>query len=300
MRESDLLQHIYQASQSLPPSVLTGPGDDMAVMQLGSERVLMTVDQVADGVHVNTQTTALELVGRKAIVRNLSDVAAMAAKPLGAVAAACLPRDFGEANTHALFDAMRATAEQYDCPLVGGDIAMWDGKLLLTVTVFAEPAGIEPVLRSGAKPGDRIYVTGELGGAWDDTGGGPHLGAEPRIAIARALASNPEVCISAMIDLSDGLATDLSHICQASGVGAVIDESSLPCRIGVDTKGALTDGEDYELCFTAAGDLPGEQLGVPITAIGECVADDKHQVQLRAAGGALRAPSEYGWEHHGG
>lgn len=298
MREGDLLQHIFEAGKALPPRVAVGPGDDMAVVRLGDERLLITVDQVADGVHVNTANTPLEKVGRKAIVRNLSDVAAMAARPVGAVAAACLPHDFGQRRAATLFDAMRATAEQYDCPLVGGDIAMWAGDLLITVTVFARPDGIEPVLRSGASAGDSIYVTGRLGGAWDEHGRGPHLDAEPRMTIARALATRH--LPRAMIDLSDGLATDLGHICQMSNVAAVIDEATIPVRPGCDVRHALGDGEDYELCFTASGDVPAEVDGVPITRIGQCVAPDSVRgVHLRRADGSVGPIEHAGWEHHG-
>src|SRR5690606_30452530 len=121
-------------------------------------------------------------VARKAITRNLSDVAAMAARPSGAVVAASLPRDFGEARANELFDHMRKTAEAFGCPLFGGDLAMWDHPLLLSVTVLAEPAETAPVLRSGAKVGDIIYVTGQLGGSLQNVAGRcHHLDFEPRL-----------------------------------------------------------------------------------------------------------------------
>ncbi len=300
MRENELLQHIYAASRALPESVVIGPGDDMGALAIGGQTVLVTVDQVVDGVHVNTATTPIERVGRKAIVRNLSDVAAMAALPCGAVAAACLPSDFGAERARALFDAMRQTAERYGCPLIGGDVSVWGGKLLLTVTVFAEPAGVEPVLRSGAIINDGIYVTGELGGAWDEQGGGPHLDAEPRIALARTLAEDPAVGLHAMIDLSDGLATDLGHICERSGVGAVIDEAAIPCRRGGGAAAALSDGEDYELCFTAAGVVPESVDGVPIARIGHVVAaNDGAPVVMRGKDGSAKPLAACGWEHRG-
>ena len=137
MRERDLLKHIYAANAGLPADVGIPPGDDMGAVSVGGQQVLVTVDQVADGVHVDLANTPIEKTGRKAITRSLSDVAAMAAVPVGAVAAASLKRDFGEPRAEALFDAMRQTAQSYQCPLIGGDISVWDGPTILTVTVFA-------------------------------------------------------------------------------------------------------------------------------------------------------------------
>src|SRR5690606_5727421 len=114
--------------------VVIPPGDDMGGVTIGGQRVLVAVDQVADRVQVDLATTPIEKVGRKAITRNLSDVAAMAAKPVGCVVAASLPRSLGEAKANALSDAMRTTAAAYDCPLFGGDVSIWEGPLLLTVT----------------------------------------------------------------------------------------------------------------------------------------------------------------------
>ena len=148
MREFELLSHIYRSNTALPADVAIPPGDDMGAVTLGDTTVLVTVDQVADGVHIDLATTPIEKVGRKAITRNLSDVAAMAAKPVGAVAAACLPVGFGEDRAKALFDAMRATAEDFNCPLIGGHLSTWDQRLIIPVTVFAHPDGLQPVLRS--------------------------------------------------------------------------------------------------------------------------------------------------------
>jgi len=297
MREFDLLRHIYGKAGSLGDRVTIPPGDDMGAVRVGDVDVLVTVDQVVDGVHVKLANTSLEAVGRKAIVRNLSDVAAMAALPVGAVAAALLPRGFGQARADELFDHMHRIAAGYDCPLFGGDIAFHDGPLVLTVTILAEPAGVQPILRSGARLGDGVYVTGRLGGAWDEQGGGPHLTAEPRIAVARALAADADVQLHSMIDLSDGLAGDLRHICERSGASAEIEAERLPCRPGVDVNDALTDGEDYELCFTAAGTVPGAVAGVAITAIGRVIAGNEHAVWLIEPSGERKRLEQGGWEH---
>lgn len=321
MRETDLLNYVYQQNQRLPKGVVVPPGDDMGAVKIGQATVLVTVDQVADGVHVDLATTPLELVGRKAMTRNLSDVAAMAALPVGAVVAVCLPKTLGEAKATQLFDAMRAVGEQYKCPLIGGDISMWDGKLLLSVTVIAETAGVQPVLRSGAAPGDVICVTGQVGGSWTSGGGvaaeAPHLTFEPRIDLARRIAQTHGVRLHSMIDLSDGLASDLPRICKASGVAAELDVAAIPLRpqayAAAGRSGhpawqhGLIDGEDYELCFTlspaAADKLPGAIDDVPITRIGRIleIGDGPEKkdggVWLRLADGQRISLARGGWEH---
>lgn len=298
MREFALLEHIFASNAALPAEVVIPPGDDMGAIRVGDRTVLVTVDQVADGVHVDVAAHGVDAAGRKAITRNLSDVAAMAARPVAAVAAACLPRDMSETVAKQLFEAMRATAQRYSCPLIGGDVSMWDHPMLLTVTVLAEPwPGQPPLLRSGAKVGDAVCVTGELGGSL----AGHHLTFEPRIAAAKRLA---ELGATSMIDLSDGLARDLGHICRSSGVGAVVEASRLPVRACMATEprwcAAVGDGEDYELCFT----MPPERVvasveGVNVTMIGRIVDAHRGEAVLQLPDGTCRSMSDLGWEHHG-
>lgn len=297
MREFALLNHVFAHNAALPASVVIPPGDDMGAMMVGDRIVLVTVDQVAEGVHVDLGRDGLAGAGRKAVTRNLSDVAAMAVRPIGAVAAACLPRDLGEARANVLFDAMRTTAAAYDCPLVGGDVSMWDQPMILTVTVFAEPwPGVTPLLRKGARVGDAICVTGELGGSL----AGHHLTFEPRIVAARTLAQKGARC---MIDLSDGLGRDLGHICRASGVSAELWADKLPIRASVvgdpRWKHALGDGEDYELCFTMAPEVvPREVEGVPVTVVGRVVEGIDATISICLPDGSLQRVEDIGWEHH--
>jgi thiamine-monophosphate kinase len=315
MRELDLLSHIYRANPALPDGVTIPPGDDMGAMAIGGAAVLVTVDQVADGVHVDLATTPIEKIGRKAITRNLSDVAAMAARPVGAVAAASLPTGFGEDRAEALFDAMRATAKDYHCPLIGGDISTWDQRLILTVTVFADADGIDPVLRRGAQVGDAVYVTGVLGGSLVELDSPPgyvhHLDFTPRIALARLLAGDRTTRPNCMIDLSDGLGQDLTRLCEQSGVGAELDTSRLPisdaAKLAAQRSGsppwrhALGDGEDYELCFTAPPNrIPASVGGVPVTSIGRIIAaGDVARVTARLPDGKAVDMEGLGWEHRG-
>lgn len=315
MRELELLAHIYKANPALPGAVSIPPGDDMGAVVVGGVTLLVTVDQVADGVHFELGNTPLEKIGRKAITRNLSDVAAMAAKPVGAVAAACLPKGFPEADARTLFDAMRSTAEAFKCPLIGGDISAWDQRLVLTVTVFAEPDGIDPVTRNTAKVGDAVYVTGALGGSLIEIDRPPgyvhHLDFTPRIALARKLAIDKTTRPHAMIDLSDGLAQDLTRICERSGVRAQIECEKLPispaARLAAQRsrqpswRHALGDGEDYELCFTAPDRaLPDEIDGVPITRVGHILSSGPGPVVgLLQSDGTATDVAGLGWEHTG-
>lgn len=310
MREFALLNTIYRANDRLDRRVTLPPGDDMGAVRIDGIELLAAVDQVVAGRHVDLAHTPLALVGRKAITRSLSDIAAMAAQPVASLAAGVLPPDFGEQHANELFEAMRDTAAAYDCPLIGGDLAFHadpSHPLTLSVTVLAKPIDGDhpPVVRAGAKPGDRVYVTGVLGGSLQTNGLGHHLTFEPRIkpaiALARALGSN----LHAMIDLSDGLGRDAGHIAEQSHVRIVLAAQRLPCRDGIDWRHALGDGEDYELCFTASGDVPDAIEDVPITEVGQVTtcgesidgADDAWNIIVRAPNGELLDASPLGWEH---
>jgi len=319
MREQDLLKHIYGYNRSLPQRVIVPPGDDMGAVQISGKAVLVAVDQVADGVHVDLKSTPIEKVGRKAMTRCLSDVAAMAAKPTGALVAASLPHNLGGEKATKLFDVMRRVGESYGCPLIGGDLLMWDQPLVLSVTVLAEPDGIDPVLRRGAQVGDAIYVTGQLGGSGQAVGGYVHhLDFEPRIELARWLAGDLKSRPRCMIDLSDGLAMDLGRVCQASGVGALLWVDRLPISVGArmaqDQDGidawrhALGDGEDYELCFTwsdsgGGGEVPQEVEGVLVTQVGVITdapkGDQSALIRVQLPDGSFEQAQGLGWEHRG-
>ncbi len=305
MREFELLKHIYEAGAGRSARVVIGPGDDMAMVRLGSPDLLTAVDQVIDGRHFVLQSTPIDLIGRKAVMRSLSDIAAMCARPVSTLVAAALPPDFGTERAKALFDAMRAAAEEYDCPLIGGDIAFYSDSshpLICSVTVLAEPLPRGPITRSGAKVGDTVYVTGTLGGSVTPDGLGRHLTFEPRIAEAIELAESLEGDLHAMIDISDGLGRDASHIADQSGVRIEIDAAAIPCAsaAGKDWRRAAGDGEDYELLFTASAQPPAV-LGadVPVTAIGRVVERIEAQrslVSVRTADGMIPGDT-LGWQH---
>lgn len=216
-------------------------GDDLGLTL--DRRLLVGSDQVLEGVHFAADTPP-EAVGRKAMNRNLSDVAAMAALPAGAIVTAALPKGYGLENAQRLYRGIEEAGAAFACPILGGDTGSWPGPLVLSVAILADPAGIDPLTRGGARVGDGIFVTGKLGNSFAS---GWHLHFVPRIEEARKLASKWE--LHAMMDLSDGLAKDLPRLCRASGVGADLLAADIPRH--TDLKAALFDGEDYELLFTA-------------------------------------------------
>lgn len=302
MREFELLQHIYAANSTLDERVLIGPGDDMAMIQLQGRRLLAAVDQLIDGRHVQLARTPLELVGRKAVTRSLSDIAAMAAQPVATLAAAALPPNFGEDRAKVLFDSMRATAQMYCCPLIGGDISIHrdpSHPLICTVTVLAEAVANRVATRSQAQAGDTVYVTGHLGGSLQPDGLGRHLTFEPRIREALAISETLGDRLHAMIDISDGLGRDASHIAKMSGVQIRLHADHLPCNPGCDWKNALGDGEDYELCFTATGDVPKHVGGLEVTPVGDVLPRDRtdQRLVLVQHGDELINGDEFGWQH---
>jgi thiamine-monophosphate kinase len=274
--------HWIRSQQRPHALVSVGIGDDLAVLHWPQDDLLLVgVDQVLDGVHFDSTLHSPRSIGQKAMNRNLSDCAAMACLPAAAVATVALPKGIGEDYAKELYLGMKEAGDVFDCPIVGGDTASWPGKLAVTLTILGRSAGIQPVTRSGAKPGDLIYVTGPLGGSL----AGRHMTFEPRVKLARELA--PSCQITAMIDLSDGLSRDLRHICDQSGAGARIDADDLPLHEDIHriqraqwtaTEHAVHDGEDYELLFTCRrcehpsafpiGEIIAEQKIVWVTSHG--------------------------------
>ena len=284
------------------PLVEAGIGDDAAIVRTASGRTLVTADMLMDGVHFRLGESSPEAVGRKCLAVNLSDIAAMAGRPVAAFVCLALPRDGGEHLAKRLYDGMRPLAEQFEVAIAGGDTNAWDGPAVVSVTVLGEPVGKGPVLRSGAQPGDWLMVTGALGGSLS----GRHLTFEPRLHEAVALSDR--VDLHAMIDLSDGLASDLRHILTESDVGAMIEAAEVPVSRDVDSAlsdaarlhHALTDGEDFELLFAVS---PGEgaelmrnpPIDSPLTRIGTITAE-QHCRMIDHVGQTVELPCG-GWEH---
>jgi thiamine-monophosphate kinase len=291
--EFDLIDWIRAAQPAPSPRVEIGIGDDLAALNWAAgDLLLVGVDQVIDGVHFHAATHTPHQIGRKAMNRNLSDCAAMGCLPAAALVAVAVPRDFSIDRAKQLYRGLREAGDAFECPIVGGDTATWDGKLVLSVTIIGHSAGQRPLTRSGAKAGDHLFVTGPLGGSIL----GRHLTFEPRVALGRKLASSA----SAMIDLSDGLSRDLAHMCRASSVGAVVESALVPIhadagelsqRDGIAAiDHALDDGEDYELLFTSSA--PNIEGAI---RIGQMTPDPG--IVLRDAAGGLKPLEPRGWEH---
>jgi thiamine-monophosphate kinase len=289
--EFDFIEWIQ--SQHKPSDFVPVPqGDDLAVLKWNAADLLLVgVDQVLDGVHFDSALHSPRLIGRKVMNRNLSDCAAMACLPAAAVATVALTTGAGMDYAKELYLGLRDAADPFGCVLVGGDTASWPGKLAITVTILGKSAGIAPITRRGAKAGDGLYVTGPLGGSIL----GRHMTFIPRIALARELAAAGVV--TSMLDLSDGISRDLRHICEQSGVGAVVDAErvlihddaqQLARRDGVSPlEHALHDGEDHELLFTANRD-PGiagvVRIGVMTEAAGIWLQHGERREPLVARG----------------
>ena len=226
-------------------SVLVGPGDDCAVLRgtRRGERLLFKTDAVVEGVHF-TAATPSALVGRKALGRALSDIAAMGGTPTHAVITLAVPPGTMPARLTGIYRGLTALARRYNVQLVGGETTR-AAQLLLSIALLGTIA-VPPVLRSGGKPGDDLWVTGTLGA----TQKRKHLAFTPRLAEGQWLATGRWA--RAMMDLSDGLAADLPRLAAASGTGFTLDRATLPLARGATPGMALADGEDYELLFAAA------------------------------------------------
>ena len=242
--EDGLLHLLTGRWKKDPRRVLAGVGDDCAVLRSGGEDdyLLFKTDAVVEGVHFRPHEKP-ELIGRKALARALSDLAAMGATPLAAVITLGVAKHDTVQRLKGIYAGLGKIAKKYGVNLVGGETTRAK-ELFLSVALLGECRGYAPVLRSGAEVGDLIAVTGRLGG----TQSGKHLLFEPRLAEGQWLARKKFA--TAMMDLSDGLGADLPRLARASGVSFQIEAGSIPRAKNASLSAALGDGEDYELLFT--------------------------------------------------
>ena len=308
MNEFELISKLIK---SLPTneSVVAGAGDDCAILDVGipGRWLLFKTDAVVEGVHFR-QDAAPEQIGHKALGRCLSDIAAMAGTPTSAVVTLGLPRDFDLDRIEAIYEGMNRLARRFDVAIVGGETTANPHGLWISVALLGSVESGKAVMRSGAKPGDAIFVSGKLGGSL----AGRHLTFEPRIREAQWLTQNFKV--HAMLDVSDGLAGDLRHLLRAGHVGAELLSSAIP--ISREAKqaakaessakppllAALTDGEDFELLFTVASSdavavLDGWKKHfpeVPLSCIGKIIAGEG--IKLRDKDG-VRPLTAHGYVH---
>ena len=238
---------VAEITRGLPlgENVRVGAGDDCAV--IGAPRAarwtLLKADVVVEGVHFLREDDPRR-VGWKALCRALSDIAAMGGVPENALITIAISREENVARVKALYAGLRRAARKFGVSIVGGETSRSPGPLFINVALTGSVERTRCILRSGAKPGNAIFVTGRLGGSR----AGKHLAFTPRLAEARWLVENFRP--SAMMDLSDGLASDLPRLARASRCGFILDEATIPITRGCTARQALTDGEDFELLFT--------------------------------------------------
>lgn len=302
--EFELIDWIRQRAQTGHP-VIAGIGDDAAVLagpgagtpQAGRENLLVTTDMLVEGWHFTLETATPEQIGRKALAVNLSDIAAMAGRPTAAFISLALPKKQGRRLAEGLYGGLEPLAREFGVTIAGGDTNSWEGPLVLNVTLLGETTGRGAVLRSGARPGDGLYCTGPLGGSR----AGRQFSFLPRVELAQRL--HREFELHAMMDLSDGLASDLPHIARESGVAGIVRAGSVPIHPDVPPDlpaaerlhRALSDGEDFELLIaigaeesrridSGAAEIPLHRIGTVEAGAGCFLETDQGRVPLEATG----------------
>ncbi len=301
--ELELIRRL--AARLAPPGAPRDPvafGDDMALLDAAGP-LLWTVDMLMDGVDFDSRRHPWDAIGRKAMAVNLSDCAAMAVEPIAALCAVALAEHLSLADAETLIAAADACGRQYGCPIVGGDTNSWAAPTVISITIAGRPRpGVPPVRRDGARPGDTIWLSGPVGGSIL----GRHLTFEPRVALALELAARLRP--HALIDISDGLALDLSRILTASGCGAVLDAAALDAVLHPDAtrlaaadgrsarEHGLYDGEDFELIAVLPPDAPAsDAAALGLRWLGRIVADPG--LWLAPGSGAPEPLPIRGWEH---
>jgi thiamine-monophosphate kinase len=313
LTEEALLEAIRRVLSGAGPEVRVNVGDDAAVLAPTAGELVITTDALVEDVHFVRGPAGARDLGHKAIVVNVSDIAAMGASPRAAVCALTLPPDVETGWVMELFGGMREACDEYALWLVGGDLSR-GRDISIAVTVTGEVAPGKAVLRSGARPGDRVIVTGELGGSaaglrLTNMRTMPtadqlalvrrHLRPTARVGEGGVLARHG---VTAMTDISDGSALDLSRLARASGVGACLWIDDVPTAAGATIDDALGGGEDYELLATIHEDAVEaarielkEAFGVALTEIGQIV--EGAGLTAIDADGTERPLEPTGWDH---
>lgn len=323
--EFGLIRIIAEKFGAIPSDkLLLSIGDDTAAVSLGDDIFLFTTDAMAEGIHFDLRISSFYDVGWRAMASNISDIASMGGRPLWALVTIALRKDLIVDQIEELYRGMKDVAEAFDVQIVGGDTISSTGPIFINVAMLGSCKG-KPVTRSGARVGDMIFVTGDLGGSaaglryllshgmpegdrewWEEEIVSRHLFPTPRVKEGLKLA---ELGVTAMTDISDGLASELMNISEMSGVGTLIYADSIPISEATRTWAeisktdpldlALFGGEDYELLFTAPPDIVKalESLDgmAPMNMIG--VVDDSRSVRISFRNGSEKEINRRGYEH---
>jgi thiamine-monophosphate kinase len=318
--ELEFIRSIRKMMPGEGGDIIRSVGDDCLVVRCPGEGYsLFTIDTFVDGIHFSPKWFMPEQVGRRCMAASVSDIAAMSGLPLYSLASLSMPPDTPFEDAVKLFSGITETGLSYGCPVAGGETTSTTGPLTVTVTVIGKVEESRVILRSGARPGDSIYITGYSGDAMagllafeKDADGFDNLKRkfiepEARVKLSRALSE--EFKITAMIDLSDGIASDLGHICEESACGAEVSARMLPLSSEMrelmtlygknPVEFALTAGEDYELLFTSPAPGLHEQnsvIGCPVTRIG-AITGNNGKIQLVDERGAKETIHRKGYEH---
>jgi thiamine-monophosphate kinase len=330
--EFGLIDRITAGFPELHPDTLRGIGDDAAVLDSGGELLtLVTTDMLVEGIHFDLMYTPLKHLGYKAVVANLSDICAMNGRPRQITVSLGLSSRFPVEAVEELYEGIRTACQVYGVDLVGGDTTSSRKGLIISVTALGQVARDRVTYRSGARPGDLICITGDLGAAYlglqllerekqlylnqpdiqpdleeQQYIVGRQLKPEARTDMVEVFAKQG-LLPTAMIDVSDGLASDILHIARASGVGVILEETGIPMhqqaklmalKFQLDpTTCALSGGEDYELLFTIApGDVDKVRFMPDIFIAGEIVPKEEGYT-LHTSGGNRHALQAQGWDH---
>lgn len=310
--EKQLIEHVRRlAGRGKGREVVRGIGDDCAVFQIRpGEQVLVTTDLCVEDVHFRREWHPAHSVGHRCLARGLSDIAAMGGRPVACFLSLAVPSTLPQKWINEFLRGLLQLAGKFDLTLAGGDTSSGEKITSDIVVLGAVPAG-KALLRSGAHPGDEIYVTGELGGpaavlkrlfagekvrpTRDDWRFYPN----PRVEVGQWLRQRN--LASAMIDISDGLSVDLAHLCEESRVSALVEANAIPVSKRATLEEALHGGDDYELVFTVKprAKIPGEIHGVAVTRIGEILpsASRGFRVQIRGKEGSTKLLKAKGWQH---
>jgi thiamine-monophosphate kinase len=333
-RERAILQEVRKRvarSAKAAGALRVGIGDDAAVLSVRrGEELVVTTDFSLEDVHFRRGWHPPEAVGHKCLARGLSDIAAMGARPVAAFVSLAVPLEFTRGRrswVNRFYDGLLALAERWDVPLAGGDLAQAPGgknaRAAADIMVVGAIERGRALLRSGARAGDALCVTGTLGGAaaelravmksnkrtpvqpltrfrgvMETTSENPHFFPEPRVAVGRALVKRR--LATAAIDISDGLSVDLEHLCEESGLRAEVDAALLPLGRGATLNDALHGGDDYELLFTAGAGarVPRRIADLPVRRIGTMLRRKSGAARMMLLKDGRRSELRAeGWQH---